>query len=537
MWIRVRCLMVADRHSAGYTRDFSSPTMSPSNPQPSTSDATRLGTGSGLVLLGLGAGRGVKLLTRVLIGRLLGAAALGLYDLAWTFILILSHVARGGLQVAVVRFGAPLWSQGRHAALWRLVRRGLLVPLVLGGGVAAALFFAAPWLAGTVFRKPELASAIRTVSPLVPVASGLAVLAGATQATQRMRYTVLTRDVTQPVVQILLFLLLWWLGYGLAAAFWGALVGGVVAFVLALALVFKLTRLRGQVSATPQADGEATVRQLVLFSLPVAVSGMLAAYLLWVDRLLVGYFRPAAELGIYAAAAQFGILFALLLHGFTTMFTPMFSDLLDRGERERMRELFRVSTKWGLYLLLPLMIVLAIRPEVALGGLFGAEFALGARALQILLIGQFVNVLSGQVGMVLILSGRQRSWMALTAIALALNIALDLLWIPRFGLEGAAAASTLALALLFGTGLHLARSRLGIFPFDRRSWKLVPPAALAALAVSSLGRLGLVPSFPGLLLVLTSSYFVAVATRLLLPSDREDRELLAVLRGRSPKEL
>lgn len=511
--------------------------MSPPDPQPSTSDATRLGTGSGLVLLGLGAGRGVKLLTRVLIGRLLGAASLGLYDLAWTLILLFSRIARGGLQVAVVRFGAPLWSQGRRASLWKLVRRGLMVPLVLGVGVATALYFAAPWLALTVFGIPELANAIRIVAPLVPVASGLAVLAGAAQATQRMGYTVLTRDLAEPVLQVSFFLVLWALGYGLAAALWGALLGGALAFVLALIVVWRLTRPRGELSVASPASGEATLRQLVLFSLPIAVSGMLGAYLLWVDRLLVGYFQSAAELGIYAAAAQFGILFALLLHGFTTMFTPMFSDLLDRGETERMRELFRVSTKWGLYLLLPLMIVLALQPEVALGGLFGPEFALGARALQILLIGQFVNVFSGQVGMVLILSGRRRSWMALTAIALALNIALDLLWIPRFGLEGAAAASTLALALLFGTGLYLARSRLRVFPLDRRFWKLVPPAALAALAVSSLGRLGLAPSFPGLLLVLASSYLVAVATRLLLPADREDRELLSVLRGRTPRKL
>lgn len=530
MWIRVRCLVVADRHSAGYTRDFSSPAMSPPDPQPPTSDATRLGTGSGLVLLGLGAGRGVKLLTRVLIGRLLGAAALGLYDLAWTLILIFSHIARGGLQVAVVRFGAPLWSQGRRNSLWGLVRRSLMVPLVLGGGVATALYFAAPWLALAVFGKPELASAIRIVAPLVPVASGLAVLAGAAQATRRMGYTVLIRDLAEPVLQISLFLALWALGYGLAAALWGALVGGVLAFLLALVLVWKLTRPRGEVSVASPASGEATLRQLVLFSLPIAVSGMLGAYLLWVDRLLVGYFRPAADVGVYAAAAQFGVLFALLLHGFTTMFTPMFSDLLHRGEGERMRELYRVSTKWGLYLLLPLMIVLAIQPEVALGGLFGAEFTLGGRALQILLIGQFVNVLSGQVGMVMILSGRQRSWMALTAVALALNIALDLLWIPRFGLEGAAAASSLALVLLFGVGMYLARRQLGIFPLDRRFWKLIPPAAAGMAAVAGLGRLGLAPTLPGLLLALTISYLVTLAARLLLPADQEDRELLAVLR-------
>lgn len=503
-----------------------------SEPQPATSDAARLGTGSGLVLIGLGAGRAIKLLTRVLIGRLLGAAALGLYDLAWTLILIFSHIARGGLQVAVVRFGTPMWSRGRRTSLRGLVLRGLTVPLVLGTVVATVLYFAAPWLALTVFGKPDLANAIRIVAPLVPVASGLAVLAGAAQATQRMGYTVLTRDLAEPVLQVSLFLVLWALGYGLAAALWGALVGGVLAFVLALVLVWRLTRLRGEVSVEPQASGETTLRQLVLFSLPVAISGMLAAYLLWVDRLLMGYFRPAAEVGIYAAAAQFGILFALLLHGFNTMFTPMFSDLLDRGETERMRELYRVSTKWGLYLLLPLMIVLAIQPEVALGGLFGAQFALGGRALQILLIGQFINVLSGQVGMVLILSGRQRLWMTLTAVALALNIALDLLWIPRFGLEGAAAASSLALVLLFGSGLALAWRRLGIFPLDGRFWKLLPPAAGGLAGVLGLGWLGLAPTLPGLLLALTVSYLVTLAVRLLLPADPEDRELLAMLRGR-----
>lgn len=502
--------------------------------QPSAqSDAARLGAGSGLILVGMGAGRGVKLLTRVLIARFLGAAALGLYDLALTLVLVLAHVARGGIQVGMVRFGTPLWVRGERSAVWRLGRRAMLVPLMAGSAGATALFAAAPWLAEDVFHKPDLVPALRIIAPLVPMTAGLAVVAGAIQATQRMTFVVLIRDLIEPVSHVFFFLVLWSLGYGLMAALWGALVGGVIAFLVGLVVISRLTAPHHGIKTPTSKIREESLRQLLLFSLPVAASGMLAAYLLWADRLLVGYFLPSSAVGIYAAASQFGVLFALLLYGFSTMFSPMFADLQETGEIERMRELFRVSTKWGLYLLLPLLVVLAIRPEVALGGLFGGEFVRGGRTLQILLIGQFINILSGQVGMVLILSGLQRLWMTLNAVVLTVNVGLDVIWIPRHGLEGAAAASSLALVLLFGSGLIVAHRRLGLFPLDRRFWKLLPPTVAVILAVGALSLMvEPAPTLLGLAVALATAYGVGALVRLALPIDKEDRELLAALRAR-----
>lgn len=493
------------------------------------SDAARFGSGSGLVLLGLALGRGLRLLTRILIGRLLGAASLGLFELAWTLIQILTFAARSGLHIAVVRFGAPLWDEGRPLALRRLVLQTLLMPLALGGAVALALALSAPWLATAVFDNPELSSAIRILAGLVPIGSGLAVLAAATQATQRMRLTVLTRDLAEPSLQFILFLALWASGFGLASALWGTFAAGSVAFVLALVVVLRLTGVEVGERRAEVDEQVTSLRQLFLFSLPVAVTGLLGAYLMWIDRLLVGYFLTVTDVGIYAAAAQFGVLFGLILYGFSTMFAPMFTRLLEEGENERMGELYRVSTKWGLYLLLPLMAVMAVVPEVLLSGLFGPEFLAGSRPLQILLLGQLANISAGQVGMILILSGHQRTWMAVNAAAVGLNLLLDVLWIPRYGLEGAAAASALTLALLFSTAVFFVHRRLGLRPLDRRSGRLVVPILAAIGALLVLRTVGLPATVAGLLVAVLVSYSVAVLGRLVQPADSEDGEFVELL--------
>lgn len=485
-----------------------------------------------MILAGLVVGRGLKLATRVAIGRLLGAASLGLFDLAWTLVLVLSHTARGGLQLAMVRFGSPLWQQNPRA-LVRLVRRGLVIPLSLGGAVAVALIAAAPWIATGLFDKPELVRPIRVLALIVPLSAGVTVLAGAAQAAQRMRQTAFIRDLAEPALHLGLFLALWSGGLRLDAALWSALLAAVVAFGSGWLVISRLIAARSTRREAPEAPADPPgLRALVFFSLPVALSAMLVAYLLWADRLLVGYFLSASKVGVYSAASQFGILFTLALHGLSTMFTPMFSDMYDRRETARMRELYRVSTKWGLCLLLPAMACLGLLPEVALGGLFGHEFITGSVPLRILLLGQLINVATGHVGMVLLLTGSRRAWMGLAAGALVLNIGFDLLWIPRFGLSGAAAASSLSAMLLFGGGLLIAYSRLGLAPMDRRFWKLVPATAAAVVALQGLRWLELRPSLIGCLLALGVSFAAFTVVMIAMGVDREDRELLSQIRLR-----
>lgn len=490
-------------------------------------DAARIGGGGAFLLVGLVFGRGARFLVRICIGRFLGASTLGLYDLGWTVAYMLATFIPAGLQFAIIRFGTPLW-RGDRAALRRLVQRAVGMTMALGLLMGAVVYLSSGWVAQSIFRQPDLEHILRVLSPIVPLAAGVIILTAATRVSSRMRYTAISRDIVQPPIHLLVFGVLWAAGLRLDAALAGAVISYATAFLTAGRFTLRLI---------PRSDEPARTEiprltAMLKFSLPVALSGMLGAYLVWIDRLVVGYFRAPAELGAYSAAAQFAVLFGLIQTVLNTVFSTMLVDLRDRGEHERVAELFSVNTKWNLYMTAPMAIVFLLMPQTTLVGVFGEGFRLGAAALAILTVGQLVNLVSGPVGLVLAMTGHERHWLMLTALAIGLNMLLDVLWLPRYGIVGAAVASLLAMVVLYlGAALRVYR-KFGLISIDRRFWKLVPPLVAATAAVWSLARFTHLAPILMLISSLAAAYLLALVVRLALPADAEDRLILDEFRKR-----
>ena len=150
----------------------------------------------------------------------------------------------------------------------------------------------------------------------------------------------------------------------------------------------------------------------------------------------------------------------------------------------------------------------------------------------VLSIAQLVNLATGAVGFILVMGGRQNSWLLLSGVALAANIGLSLYLIPRHGLVGAAVAALVSIVGLFGSALLLVHRWEGLWPWDRRYVKgLVAALATAgALVLANLLPIGSQPVHLLVLCVVAVVVFAAVL-RVLGP-DPEDREVMQLVRGK-----
>jgi len=454
-----------------------------------TSDTATLARGIGVLIPGRLTGRATAYGVQLLLARLLGPAGYGQFALGWKILLIGGLFAALGLDNGVVRYGAAYLGK-QDGRLQDLLRRALGLALLLGFVAGGALLVASPWLAGTVYRAPELQPIFMVFSLGLLFVPALRVGAAATRVWQDMRFSVLAEDLAQPVSQLILVLAFHWLGLQVV----GAAAAAVLSFALALALVLRyLTRLQPGLLRGGGAPALPT-RELVAFAFPTSLAGTLSLAAMWIDLLLVGYFRTQAETGIYMAASQISFLFAVVLTSFNAVFAPMIADLYHRGERQRLNDLFRTSTRWGLLISMPLFIVIAVDPHGVLTLLMGPRYVEGVLPMVILATGQLINLSTGAVGFLLVMSGRQNWWLAASAGAVVLNVTLNLLLIPRFGLAGAATATTISLVGLFGSGLLMVRGAMRLWPYDRSYLRLIAAAVGAAIAVAAPGRLGMEPS-------------------------------------------
>ena len=517
--------MARDQTSTVELPDIADPggLASPGTPASRDRDIARLATGAGVSLIGKLVGRGIHVLGQVILARLLGPAAFGIYAIGWTLVHILGLIAPLGLDVGVVRY-APRYWRTSPPHLRGVILQSLGWSTFSSFLTGAALFLAAPWLADGVFQEPELTAVIRLFSLALPTMTGLRVAAAATRVTQRMKYSVYAMELCQPIVHLLLVVACGVAGLGLLGGVAAAVVSFGAAFTLAL---YYLKRLFPE-AFTPGLQAPPVARKLLTFSLPTSFAGMTVMLSLWVDRLLVGYFRPAAEVGIYQACSQSAMVFAIILAGFNTILSPLIVDLFQQRQKARLQELYRVSTRWGLYISLVIFLVIAIAARQILSLVFGSEYAAGGSALILLAFGQLTVAATGATGMLMVMTGHQNRWFALSGCTLMLNIVLNVVLVPGWGITGAALATATALSALSLGGILQVRNRLHLWPYDRTYLKGLLATAFAILAVLALHGSGNGSPFLSALL----ATLVFTASLVFAGLEGEDRQIVALVRER-----
>ncbi len=405
-------------------------------------------------------------------------------------------------------------------SLKKILNRSQVLALLSGLVFGGALYFSAPFLAQWIFQKPSLSYIFRWYALAFPLVSILEVSSAATRITQRMKYSATIEDIAQPAVG-LLFLILFYL-FGLRLE--GVLASDVLSFalpaILAVWVVWRLFPGSKGASARPVK----TNRELLSFSIPASLAGVFTPFLIWVDRLIVGHFRTPAETGIYQAVSQTSTVFVIILSAFAAIFMPIIADLYRKKEFDRLEELFRVSTKWGLYISLPVFIMLIIFPREVLTYVFDSRYVAGWLPLIILSIGQLVNVGTGAIGPVLVMTGHQKRWSILTGAALVINICLNWYLVPIYGLTGAAVSTAVSLSGLFILGVAQVWAVLRIWPYDRRYLKGLAGACLAIIVLMIYRFFLPVHSLPGLILASIVTGAVFVAAILALGLDREEKD-------------
>jgi O-antigen/teichoic acid export membrane protein len=343
-----------------------------------------------------------------------------------------------------------------------------------------------------------------------------------------MKFAVYAEELSQPIVALLLILLIYMVGGRLNGALAAIVISWAVSLLLGLHYVRRLFPEVASREVKPRFLG----KELILFSLPSSLSVVCGMILIWVDRLYVGHFRSAAEAGTYHAASQLSISLAIVLSAFGAMMSPMTADLFHQHKMQRLEEIFRVSTKWALYLSLPLFLIMCFVPAEIMTVAFGKPYVIGASILPVLGLGQLFNAGTGTTGSVLVMSGHQKTIAFLTAGTMLVNVAVEFVLVPRWGMMGAATGTALTVAGLSIVSVLVIRRVVGIWLYDRRYLKGLLATALAAIGLWLLRWVPAETPFTTLMLNIVVSVGIFAGTLWSLGLDSEDREFIGMLLAR-----
>jgi O-antigen/teichoic acid export membrane protein len=478
---------------------------------------------------------------QVLITQIQGPVAFGIVTLATQGALVLGYFSRFGMDMAAVRRVAIDVGQGERSRVRAIVSRASTISTVASLVVAALVFVLAEPVARS-FAPADVEGAtlaFRAGALAIPFAALVQVYLGATRGLKIMRHTLYVFWMGQPLLWLALIPLGWLVARSVGLTTLAYAVSWILATGWAAYLWYRETRGFG---GEPPLAGE--VGDLMRYGAPRAPAALFSQLLFWTDLFVLARFVGVAgdvtqaDVGIYAAAARAAQVILLFIISVSLMFSPFVADLHARGERDKLDRLYKWLTRWTLAATLPIFIVLAVAPGSALR-LFGGEFGAGALALNILLLGQLVNVATGAVGFILIMVGRTGWDLVVYGGSVALDVAVAWLLIPGIGMEGAAVAGAVTMAVSKVARLYLVWRFVRIQPYDRSYLLLLLPAG--AGFVAGLGAHLLLAGgawyvdLVGTAATVTIAYAVVLLAAGLPPSERRTvGRLLTAVVGRKP---
>jgi O-antigen/teichoic acid export membrane protein len=186
------------------------------------------------------------------------------------------------------------------------------------------------------------------------------------------------------------------------------------------------------------------VKKLVVFSFPLFISSVLTFLVTWADTLMLGYFKNAEIVGIYNSAVPLAQLIPLFLNSAGYIYMPVASSLYARGKLAEMRRTYQILTKWIFLFTLPIFSIMFLFPEATISFFFGERYLWAGNALRILSLGFMFHSFVGMNGISLIVTGESNFILVSNIVVTGLNILLNILLIPIYGMEGAATATAVS---------------------------------------------------------------------------------------------
>ena len=166
------------------------------------------------------------------------------------------------------------------------------------------------------------------------------------------------------------------------------------------------------------------------------------------DILMLGFFKASEDVGLYRVAQRGAEIITFSLSAVNLAIAPTIAQLYAKGEIERLQKIISKSMMVITIYSLPVGLILILGGKFILSFVFGDEFSDARYALAILSVSQIVNACVGPVILILNMTGHEKITLKGVAYTYILNILLNFLLIPLYGIVGAAIATGSCLAVL-----------------------------------------------------------------------------------------
>ena len=260
-----------------------------------------------------------------------------------------------------------------------------------------------------------------------------------------------------------------------------------------LIIIFVSLLVRGEISlrVRPAFISHGLRKEIFFLSLFGILTGFSSIILTTLDKVFINRYLGENEVGIYAIATYFAVMIALPGRSVAKISIPFLAESWKNDDLDTIYDLYKRSSinqyAIGLLIFTGLVVnldnIFRLLPE-AYGNSGGVIIMVG--------LGYLISIIAGINGIILSTSTLYRYQTWLMFILVALFVGTSMIFIPLYGINGAALATMISNIIYNMLGVVVAGKRFGIWPFSKRHLQMTLMAAAAALAGFILPQMSLV---------------------------------------------
>jgi O-antigen/teichoic acid export membrane protein len=234
------------------------------------------------------------------------------------------------------------------------------------------------------------------------------------------------------------------------------------AFLVTMFYAFKIKKPHFQFSLP------ANLKEVLIYSFYIILSGSVANLLLDGDKIILGQFMEFKNIAYYSVATYIALVISVPSRAMHQIVYPITAKLMHENKQEKLNDLYKKTSInlqiVGGFVMLGIFVninkVYEMMPPVYAGGIT-VVFMIG--------LSKYFDLILGNNNAIIFNSKYYRMVLFLGLMLVFLTITLNLVFIPMYGIIGSAFATLLSITLYSLAKLLFVVKRMHLYPFTRQT--------------------------------------------------------------------
>jgi len=388
--------------------------------------------------------KSLNVLFFIFLGRFYGPEITGMYLLSLSAIDIISKISILGLDRTLMSEGAKNIASDNESGFYRNLANAVIIGLTAASAVFMLTELSAGTIASVILKKDELELPIRIMGIGLFFWTFSAIFIAASRSALIMKYEIMVKSVSEPLVMLVSALILYRYGLGITAlciSFVISSAAGTCASVYLFSRKFSLKKLSENIKC-----GSKGLKEIFMLSFPTGIYDMMNLLFQRVDFFILTRLTSVATAGIYGIAVEIASVVKKVRQSFDPVFIPVVSGLFEKKDFDETGIHLKNVTRWILTIDMYILLIFMSGGKY-ITSLFGSEFSYGFHAMLIMSAAMLINGAFGVSELFLLI---EKPWINLvnTAVVIIVSILLNIILIPRFGMNGAAVSMLVSYTLM-----------------------------------------------------------------------------------------